>query len=233
MVICDFHFLNFTGVKSILSLSGFDPSLILTWRSRVSWVTRFAVTGLWHRAIAGSILACALTAMSMISFFFSRIFFPPVARARSERRSLLPSLLSLSPSSPWVVLSDGCCVHGRVYVTSDLRQGPSVCSDWSFNFLYELVGEQAADELFAVAIVVEVQVCVLEVLAYSCKLSRMRHVLPLEMSITERVDVWNVTKVYFVYIAREESKHSIYLSLIHIWRCRRSTLCRSRWSPYH
>ena len=22
------------------------------------------------------------------------------------------------------------------------------------------------------------------------------------------------------------------LSLIHIWRCRRSTLCRSRWSPY-
>ena len=25
----------------------------------------------------------------------------------------------------------------------------------------------------------------------------------------------------------------IELSLIHIWRCRRSTLCRSRWSPYH
>ena len=25
----------------------------------------------------------------------------------------------------------------------------------------------------------------------------------------------------------------IVLSLIHIWRCRRSTLCRSRWSPYH
>ena len=24
-----------------------------------------------------------------------------------------------------------------------------------------------------------------------------------------------------------------HLSLIHIWRCRRSTLCRSRWSPYH
>ena len=28
-----------------------------------------------------------------------------------------------------------------------------------------------------------------------------------------------------------ESAHK--LSLIHIWRCRRSTLCRSRWSPYH
>ena len=25
----------------------------------------------------------------------------------------------------------------------------------------------------------------------------------------------------------------VWLSLIHIWRCRRSTLCRSRWSPYH
>ena len=25
----------------------------------------------------------------------------------------------------------------------------------------------------------------------------------------------------------------IHLSLIHIWRCRRWTLCRSRWSPYH
>ena len=24
-----------------------------------------------------------------------------------------------------------------------------------------------------------------------------------------------------------------YLSLIHIWRCRRSSECRSRWSPYH
>ena len=27
--------------------------------------------------------------------------------------------------------------------------------------------------------------------------------------------------------------NSLCLSLIHIWRCRRSTLCRSRWSPYH
>ena len=26
---------------------------------------------------------------------------------------------------------------------------------------------------------------------------------------------------------------SIHLSLIHIWRCRRSYACRSRWSPYH
>ena len=25
----------------------------------------------------------------------------------------------------------------------------------------------------------------------------------------------------------------LWLSLIHIWRCRRYSLCRSRWSPYH
>ena len=32
----------------------------------------------------------------------------------------------------------------------------------------------------------------------------------------------------------EEKKHpNADLSLIHICRCRRSTLCRSRWSPYH
>ena len=28
-------------------------------------------------------------------------------------------------------------------------------------------------------------------------------------------------------------RSALILSLIHIWRCRRSTLCRSRWSPYH
>ena len=31
----------------------------------------------------------------------------------------------------------------------------------------------------------------------------------------------------------EKSRQEYSLSLIHIWRCRRSTLCRSRWSPYH
>ena len=32
---------------------------------------------------------------------------------------------------------------------------------------------------------------------------------------------------------RDNSQTMSDLSLIHIWRCRRSTLCRSRWSPYH
>ena len=40
-----------------------------------------------------------------------------------------------------------------------------------------------------------------------------------------------VTKgLYFTYLWR--SPHWS-LSLIHIWRCRRSYACRSRWSPYH
>ena len=29
------------------------------------------------------------------------------------------------------------------------------------------------------------------------------------------------------------SREAIWLSLIHIWRCRRYAVCRSRWSPYH
>ena len=40
------------------------------------------------------------------------------------------------------------------------------------------------------------------------------------------------------YLNKNEDKLAtdltgLFLSLIHIWRCRRSTLCRSRWSPYH
>ena len=32
---------------------------------------------------------------------------------------------------------------------------------------------------------------------------------------------------------RNRKSISLILSLIHIWRCRRSYACRSRWSPYH
>ena len=43
---------------------------------------------------------------------------------------------------------------------------------------------------------------------------------------------------FFLYgscLAARRSKlvGGMYLSLIHIWRCRRDVLCRSRWSPYH
>ena len=48
--------------------------------------------------------------------------------------------------------------------------------------------------------------------------------LTFDLSIlsTRRLRVWS-------RIANSD----VTLSLIHIWRCRRSTLCRSRWSPYH
>ena len=53
---------------------------------------------------------------------------------------------------------------------------------------------------------------------------------------------WREVSYCLLYLFRKNSIFRIlkdaytlklYLSLIHIWRCRRSTLCRSRWSPYH
>ena len=39
---------------------------------------------------------------------------------------------------------------------------------------------------------------------------------------------------YQIWSARQDIKVNYdKLSLIHIWRCRRYSLCRSRWSPYH
>ena len=43
--------------------------------------------------------------------------------------------------------------------------------------------------------------------------------------------IFNTSQEFFQYTQR--TSQSYFLSLIHIWRCRRSTLCRSRWSPYH
>ena len=49
------------------------------------------------------------------------------------------------------------------------------------------------------------------------------------------------TKIQFLMIFGKKNSvfanffalKSVELSLIHIWRCRRSYACRSRWSPYH
>ena len=38
---------------------------------------------------------------------------------------------------------------------------------------------------------------------------------------------WGISRTTVLYSA------VLHLSLIHIWRCRRSYACRSRWSPYH
>ena len=40
--------------------------------------------------------------------------------------------------------------------------------------------------------------------------------------------LFNCTNDYTI-----DSRGDVGLSLIHIWRCRRYSLCRSRWSPYH
>ena len=42
---------------------------------------------------------------------------------------------------------------------------------------------------------------------------------------------YHTAKVYIIHTSWKFQQ--LFLSLIHIWRCRRSTLCRSRWSPYH
>ena len=60
------------------------------------------------------------------------------------------------------------------------------------------------------SIVVMVQVCVLEVIAYTCKLRWTRHVLSCEISMSELKDVWIVTGVHFVYSCVKKGKHSIW-----------------------
>eukprot|EP00826_Nyctotherus_ovalis_P028310 TRINITY_DN2237_c0_g2_i8.p3 TRINITY_DN2237_c0_g2~~TRINITY_DN2237_c0_g2_i8.p3 ORF type:complete len:112 (-),score=23.31 TRINITY_DN2237_c0_g2_i8:24-359(-) len=53
-----------------------------------------------------------------------------------------------------------------------------------------------------------------------------------------RDDINKFNKVYYVFDSKEMqwqyARETLYnLSLIHICRCRRYAVCRSRWSPYH
>eukprot|EP00826_Nyctotherus_ovalis_P028895 TRINITY_DN22774_c0_g1_i3.p2 TRINITY_DN22774_c0_g1~~TRINITY_DN22774_c0_g1_i3.p2 ORF type:complete len:109 (+),score=3.64 TRINITY_DN22774_c0_g1_i3:285-611(+) len=43
---------------------------------------------------------------------------------------------------------------------------------------------------------------------------------------------FNITSLPAIMMIRN-GRYSFYLSLIHICRCRRYAVCRSRWSPYH
>ena len=59
-----------------------------------------------------------------------------------------------------------------------------------------------------------------------CSLKNIFDLRPLPL------DIWYI--IYHIWYMIYDISYMIYhLSLIHIWRCRRSTLCRSRWSPYH
>ena len=58
--------------------------------------------------------------------------------------------------------------------------------------------------------------------------------------LPDPINLFRLSSTLAVMFAVPPSEHeilwtafSVTLSLIHIWRCRRSTLCRSRWSPYH
>ena len=53
--------------------------------------------------------------------------------------------------------------------------------------------------------------------------------------ITRRRKHWLLSKMLALnYSVTHRVRRSyVYLSLIHIWRCRRIERCRSRWSPYH
>ena len=62
----------------------------------------------------------------------------------------------------------------------------------------------------------------------------------LESKIPHMGPVWKKAVWPFSFFVKPGSvpvllslQQVVILSLIHIWRCRRSTLCRSRWSPYH
>ena len=73
-----------------------------------------------------------------------------------------------------------------------------------------------------------------ETAVYSC--FKIMHRLDLLVAcwLQNNCTVCSVYVILTLYV--DQVRFVIYfafLSLIHIWRCRRSTLCRSRWSPYH
>eukprot|EP00826_Nyctotherus_ovalis_P031318 TRINITY_DN25011_c0_g1_i1.p1 TRINITY_DN25011_c0_g1~~TRINITY_DN25011_c0_g1_i1.p1 ORF type:complete len:236 (+),score=24.69 TRINITY_DN25011_c0_g1_i1:60-767(+) len=46
-------------------------------------------------------------------------------------------------------------------------------------------------------------------------------------------DIWALGCILYELCTLKVTPHAIFLSLIHICRCRRYAVCRSRWSPYH
>ena len=75
-------------------------------------------------------------------------------------------------------------------------------------------------------IVITYLVCLIvlsnRIVAFALLSKKYRQILPIYIAILFLIVLSNLTYLL-----------GYFLSLIHIWRCRRSTLCRSRWSPYH
>ena len=72
--------------------------------------------------------------------------------------------------------------------------------------------------------------CILPIFLYGfeCWAVTKRDVLKIDA-----LDQWCLQKLLGIKWYHHVRNNEVRLSLIHIWRCRRSTLCRSRWSPYH
>ena len=62
----------------------------------------------------------------------------------------------------------------------------------------------------------------------SCGYIKFWHIQRSSFSIARR---WNF--MHFAGTSRNCNWLALILSLIHIWRCRRYAVCRSRWSPYY
>ena len=76
---------------------------------------------------------------------------------------------------------------------------------------------------------VKLEILITQVLPLHCQRKKLQNLsLPPQLWPPNSPDLNPVD--YSVWGLLQEN---MYLSLIHIWRCRRSTLCRSRWSPYH
>ena len=77
---------------------------------------------------------------------------------------------------------------------------------------------------------------------YLLTTSEKKYILKLNKNPTNQLtvlkkiyeDLWDIKFISLkMYYSDNDLLLMEYLSLIHIWRCRRSYACRSRWSPYH
>eukprot|EP00826_Nyctotherus_ovalis_P044671 TRINITY_DN4840_c0_g1_i3.p2 TRINITY_DN4840_c0_g1~~TRINITY_DN4840_c0_g1_i3.p2 ORF type:complete len:112 (-),score=28.67 TRINITY_DN4840_c0_g1_i3:20-355(-) len=104
-------------------------------------------------------------------------------------------------------------VH-RLFLTASTLALKFHCDDYFVNSYYAAVGGVSLEELN------ELEKDFIETIGYE---------LYVEKNVYKRYE--KALKLYS-NIHRKNSA-DLLLSLIHICRCRRSTLCRSRWSPYH
>ena len=103
-----------------------------------------------------------------------------------------------------------------------------------FNYVYILFSFYSNISYFSFWIIHIAKVFIFYFKGQSCVTSS--EIVKIETPMTL---IFNVTIVTFCFVTSPYFYKLKYffkvcrLSLIHIWRCRRYSLCRSRWSPYH